>query len=66
METIQVKVGQVWQDCDKRFPNRRIRVLEIVGEKAVVQSVHGFTPKTRIRLDRFRPGSTGYRLVQDV
>ncbi|MEU5946296.1 hypothetical protein ABZ793_12130 [Micromonospora sp. NPDC047465] len=26
----------------------------------------GTVPHTRIRLDRFRPTSTGYRLIQDV
>lgn len=73
-----VKVGQVWQSCDWRDALLYKRVVDIDGDKAVVEQVHehrdGFTNwfgthigrRTRIRLDRFKPGSTGYRLVRDV
>jgi len=65
-------VGQIWQDNDKRGYGRRIRIVEIDGAYAVVELV---TPRrvghsaakpgrqTRIRLDRFRPTSTGYRYI---
>jgi len=61
----QVRVGQVWEDNDPRhsFPRRKITVLSIEGDRAVVQSG---PRKTKIRLDRFRPTNTGYRLVEDV
>ena len=58
-----VKVGQVWADNDKRSRGRRVTVLEVGDEKALVTT--GFK-KTWIRLTRFRPNSTGYRLVSDV
>jgi hypothetical protein len=91
-----VRVGQVWEDCDKRAKGRRVRIVEIrnihipgrgsVGTgtpHAAVELVSergrpwsGLRPgeparaepgrRTTIRLDRFRPTSSGYRLVEDV
>jgi hypothetical protein len=69
---MDVKVGQVWADNDPRVPWRKIRVDEIVRGYAMVTVVEDPTsPKCvgkqrRIRLDRFRPTSTGYRLVSDA
>lgn len=64
---MNVKVGQVWEDNDSRMTYRRpLKVLEIVGDKAIVQHPRGLGSKTRIRLDRFKPTANGYRLVQDV
>lgn len=61
----QVKVGQVWSDNDKRFEGvqRRIKVLEIKDGKAICDSEGR---RVRIRIDRFKPTATGYRLEQDV
>lgn len=60
------KVGQVWQDNDSRPGHKRLlRVLRIESGYAFVQSPTGQGRVTRIRLDRFRPNSTGYRLVSD-
>lgn len=65
----EVKVGQVWIDNDKRMSNREIRIVRIDGTHAVGQVVlkPGIHQKseTRIRLDRFRPISTGFRLKTD-
>jgi hypothetical protein len=70
-----VRVGQVWQDADKRGYGRRVRVVEVDATHAVVELFVGRGTgndqakpgrRTRIRLDRFRPTSTGYRLIQDV
>jgi hypothetical protein len=76
-----VRVGQVWADNDKRAEGRRVRVVEVGRTHAVVELVdqrgrpargHEAQQKaeagrrTRIRLDRFRPTSTGYRLVRDA
>lgn len=68
--TIPVRVGQVWEGCDKRSPGRRLLVVRvsIFTGKAQVKGV-GSDGRERliwIRLNRFRPGSTGYRLVEDV
>lgn len=68
-----VEKGQVWADNDKRGYGRHLRVVELTETHAVVEQVsardkspHPATigRRTRIRLDRFKPTSTGYRLVQ--
>lgn len=70
-----VLVGTVWKDCDERCnAGRWVTVLHIddatrtatcsvmsMKDKALVKG-----RETTIRLDRFRPGSTGYRLVKEV
>lgn len=70
-----VRPGQIWQDNDKRGYGRQVRVVETDSTHALVElhqprQLHlpGAKPgrRTRIRLDRFRPISTGYVLVQDV
>lgn len=62
-----VKVGQTWKDTDPRLEARReIVILAIKGQKATVQRKDGSGPKTKVSLTRFKPGSTGYELVQDV
>lgn len=73
--TTTVRVGQVWADNDSRGYGRQVRVVELNDTHAVVElhrprgvGHHGANRgrRTRIRLDRFRPTSTGYRLVEDV
>ncbi len=66
-DTVQVKVGQVWADNDPRQKNgRQIKVLSIEGDRATVQHPSGLGRKTKVRLNRFRPTNSGYRLVKDV
>lgn len=72
MANEEVRVGQVWADNDKRSTNRKVRVISIELGSALVEPVT-VTPQgavarvpgrpTRIRLDRFRPTATGYRLI---
>lgn len=69
-----VTVGQVWRDRDYRNnppfrdPARHVKVLKIEGLYARCQpctpegQVHQGNSFT-IRLDRFRPNSTGFELV---
>lgn len=73
--TTTVRVGQVWADNDPRCHGRRVRVVEVTDTHAIVEvhhTSHGAYRHakpgraTRIRLDRFRPTSTGYVLVQDA
>jgi hypothetical protein len=73
--TDNVRVGQIWADLDKRSTGRQVVVLQVVRDVngiplidpyAVVQSPTGRGRKTRIRLDRFRESTTGYRLVRDT
>jgi hypothetical protein len=61
-----VQVGQIWEECDPRMVGRRIRVVEVGKTHAtVVNSTTGTARKTRIRLDRFKPSSTGYKMVSE-
>jgi len=69
MGYVDVKIGQVWKDNDKRYTENEQRELEIVGFYhdlwAVCKNLK--TGKTsKILIDRFRPNSTGYRLIKDV
>lgn len=66
-----VKVGQIWEDWDSRVRanaqyRRRFVVHKMDDSHAFVTGLRGYEavgPKRRIRLDRFKPNSTGYRLV---
>lgn len=69
-----VKVGQVWADNDWRSAGRTIEVEEVTATHAICKVLTkvdspAYGPpngrRTRIRLDRFRPTSTGYRLMSD-
>jgi hypothetical protein len=57
-----VRRGQVWVDQDPRSDGRQVIVMSVGDTHAVVKNV----AKTRVRLTRFRPTSTGYRLLKDV
>jgi hypothetical protein len=71
-EPITVKPRQIWQDCDPRSAGRYLLVEEVGPTHAVVLQVDrrgevvGKERRTRIRLDRFRPTSNGYRLIKDT
>ena len=64
MSELGVKVGQVWTITEKHYPVRRVRVIMISGERAVVQNVET-NLKTRIQLRRFRKGE-GFELVEQA
>jgi hypothetical protein len=70
MEAPEVRVGQVWADNDKRNRARRyIQITAIDGDKAVCEAWYDEPSSkartVRIRLDRFKPTSTGYQLVSE-
>lgn len=57
-----VRVGDVWRSCDKRDAcHHDYKVLAIDGDRA---KCAGAFRRSNIRLDRFRPTSTGYRLTE--
>ncbi|MFD8200015.1 DUF6354 family protein [Streptomyces sp. NPDC059701] len=65
-------VGQLWQDNDPRSHGRTLRIVELDATHAVVEltvprgasHLHAKPGRrTRIRLDRLRPTSTGYRYI---
>ncbi len=72
-----VAVGQVWMDNDPRVHLNGRRFVEVISVDATHATVRGFrthvaanrktrkvySKTTRIRLDRFKPTSTGYRRV---
>lgn len=74
-----VEVGQIWQDNDKRYQSpeseRLLKVLEVTdthGKVVTVDRQGNFHPSalrarmTKIRLDRFKPTTTGYRRREDL
>lgn len=59
--------GDIWKDLDPRN-TREFKVLDITGDRAIVQRASGHGPRSRIRLDRFKgshggQGKKGYVLV---
>lgn len=72
--TPDVRPGQIWADNDPRSAGRHLLVVDVGPTHAEVELAVPRPPvssakpgrRTRIRLDRFRPTSTGYRLVTDV
>lgn len=61
---VKVQPGQVWADKDRRSAGRTVRVLEIDGRHAIVQSPTGLGRKSRVLHDE--NGLRGYRLVTDA
>jgi hypothetical protein len=71
-ESIKVESGQIWQDCDYRM-TYRFGEVDYVDDKyaylkpvSVIENrVHYFSgmKNIRIRLDRMRPSSRGWKLV---
>jgi hypothetical protein len=63
-----VKVGQIWQDWDKRFRSGTPvykKILKVKGDFAFCEGIKDglVISKSRISLQRFRPNSTGYKLI---
>jgi len=77
---MELKVGQVWEDCDIRTPDgktRRVRITYLfslggvdyayVENEALHGRFKGAGRRTRIRADRlYCGGARGYKLVEDV
>jgi len=66
----KVKVGQIWQDYDSRFRKQTPVLKKIISLTETHAFVHGIRnniviSKSYIRLDRFKPNSTGYKLLGD-
>lgn len=70
----EVKPGQVWADNDKRSKGRHVLVVAVGKPGPLTALVVPCTQdgrqtghrRTKIRLDRFKPTSTGYRFVKTV
>jgi hypothetical protein len=60
---IEVKVGQVWRDLDKRMSGREVTVLEVKDGKARVARAGSTVKATRLSVERMHKSSTGWALV---
>ena len=56
---IEVKVGQVWKDLDKRMANRTRTVVAVMDGKAHMDG----PTKTKVSISRMHKSSTGWVLV---
>jgi hypothetical protein len=61
-EGIEVKVGQVWRDCDKRMNGRTRKVVSVNDGKAQMDG----PTKTSVSIRRMHKSSTGWELVTDT
>lgn len=61
----EVKVGQVWEDCDPRHqdPPRQIRIVSQANSDTWRVENVSTGRQTLVHAKRFRPRQTGYRLV---
>lgn len=72
---MDVRIGQIWADNDKRSEGRHLLVVgqTLKGTRfyAICQTCLAdgqviSQRVTSIKMNRFKPTSTGYRLVKDV
>ena len=62
-----VQVGQVWQSCDKRYPDVNIQIVKIYEDRGYALCLVLKNSKfRRVQLKRFRERSNGYKLIQDA
>jgi hypothetical protein len=66
-ERMKVKIGQIWQDWDSRLRKAYPRYLEIEGidyrDGYVICKSSPSGRITKIKINRLKESSTGYRLV---
>lgn len=66
-EGIEVKVGQLWEDLDKRMGGRTRKVVEVKDGKATMaftwDSDRG---RSKVSIKRMHKHSTGWKLVRDA
>jgi len=63
-----IKPEDVLKDNDPRSHGARVRVVEIQGDKAIVESIHGGRRRTLLLRRIFADGKsrrTGYSLVKE-
>jgi hypothetical protein len=71
---VKIKKGQIWQDWDCRFRNSKPRLIQVVaihkhnylGEFYVTCRNIDTDKITNIKLRRFKPNSTGYKLWREL
>jgi len=60
-EGVEVKVGQVWRDLDKRGHGRTRTVVAVEDGRAVM----GGPTKSKVSIARMHKSSTGWALVRE-
>lgn len=58
-EQVEVKVGQVWRDLDKRMRNRTVKIVKVENGFAFYESARN----GRISIKRMYKHATGWELV---
>jgi len=62
----QVRIGQVWEHCDKRMNGKRFEITAVDNKFAYYYLREGSKPQIKmIQLERMRPTANGYRLVSE-
>lgn len=64
----EIKIGQIWQEVDPRFPNLPHKhVIGFDDDGRVIMTTTGaFQRKTKVRKDRFNGKRGGYALISEV
>ncbi|SCB30762.1 hypothetical protein [Rhizobium lusitanum] len=64
----EIKIGQVWQEIDPRFPNMPPKTVVGFEEGKVLLSTGGLfgKRKTKAKPERFNGKRGGYRLIKDT
>jgi hypothetical protein len=65
IEYVEPKVGQVWEDCDKRHEGRQLKIVYIGVIWVSAKDLKTGRRSTILRR-RLRPNSTGYRIVEEA
>jgi hypothetical protein len=60
---IEVRVGQLWKDCDKRSGARACHVQAVLNGKAHMRDAGGYLTWVSVR--RMHRHSTGWVMVRD-
>lgn len=67
LDGIDVRVGQIWRDLDRRKPGRRCRVVEIHDGRAIMEPDKPHQSRkaqTSVSIKRMHNHSTGWELVK--
>lgn len=69
-EGIEVSVGQIWQDLDKRMRDRKRKIVAVLGERVIMDEpeadfVNSRHP-TKVSVSRMHRHSTGWKLCSSA
>jgi hypothetical protein len=64
MTEIQIKVGQIWGDCDSRRPKRYLQVVSMTETRVIFRDLRT-GHASGVHKSRIKPGRKGYFLAMD-